>query len=119
MTVEQAAAKRAHTTDAFAREETQLSNRNSGQPLEMLRHAVTPVGLHYLLIHFDIVNRASPIVNRVYTALSRLMEPLLRPIRRFLVKHLPDIGGIDLSPLILLLLLNFIDSALHSWFYTY
>jgi DMSO/TMAO reductase YedYZ molybdopterin-dependent catalytic subunit len=54
MTVEPAAAKRAHTTDAFAREETQLSNRNSGQPLEMLRHAVTPVGLHYLLIHFDI-----------------------------------------------------------------
>lgn len=48
------AKKRTHTTEAFAREETQLANRNSGHPLEMLRHALTPVGLHYLLIHFDI-----------------------------------------------------------------
>ncbi len=54
MAVSEKPAKRTHTTDAFAREETQLANRNSGQPLEMLRHALTPVGLHYLLIHFDI-----------------------------------------------------------------
>jgi DMSO/TMAO reductase YedYZ molybdopterin-dependent catalytic subunit len=35
-------------------EELQLAARNHGIPLEALRHDVTPVGLHYLLIHFDI-----------------------------------------------------------------
>ncbi len=70
-----------------------------------------------LLIHFDIVNRSSPIVNTIYTTLSRLIEPLLRRIRRVLGKYLPDLGGIDLSPVILFLLLHFIDNALYSWFY--
>jgi sulfane dehydrogenase subunit SoxC len=35
-------------------EELQLATRNHGLPLEALRHDVTPVGLHYLLTHFDI-----------------------------------------------------------------
>ena len=34
--------------------ELQLATRNHGMPLEMLRHPLTPVGLHYLLIHYDI-----------------------------------------------------------------
>lgn len=35
-------------------EELQLANRNRGMPLEALRYPVTPTGMHYLLIHFDI-----------------------------------------------------------------
>ena len=35
-------------------EEVALAARNSGMPLEALRHDVTPAGLHYSLIHFDI-----------------------------------------------------------------
>ena len=35
-------------------EELQLAARNHGMPLELLREAITPVGLHYLLIHYDI-----------------------------------------------------------------
>src|SRR2546423_408011 len=35
-------------------EELQLAVRNHSMPLEALRHTITPVGLHYLLIHFDI-----------------------------------------------------------------
>ena len=35
-------------------EELQLATRNRGMPLEGLRYDVTPVGMHYLLIHFDI-----------------------------------------------------------------
>ena len=35
-------------------EELQLAARNHGMPLEMLRHDITPVGMHYLLIHYDI-----------------------------------------------------------------
>ena len=38
----------------FTAEELALAGRNRGMPLEALRHDVTPSGLHYLLIHFDI-----------------------------------------------------------------
>ena len=38
----------------ISREELQLAARNHGMPLEALRYDVTPVGLHYLLIHYDI-----------------------------------------------------------------
>ena len=40
--------------DNYTLTEVQLANRNSGIPLEVLRHDVTPVGMHYLLTHFDI-----------------------------------------------------------------
>jgi DMSO/TMAO reductase YedYZ molybdopterin-dependent catalytic subunit len=38
----------------YTREEVALATRNSGMPLEALRYDLTPAGLHYLLIHFDI-----------------------------------------------------------------
>src|SRR5215212_9774559 len=38
----------------FTREEVWLALRNHGMPLEGLRYPITPVGMHYLLIHFDI-----------------------------------------------------------------
>jgi DMSO/TMAO reductase YedYZ molybdopterin-dependent catalytic subunit len=41
-------------TDGFTREEVLLALRNPGMPLEALRHAVTPIGMHYVLVHFDI-----------------------------------------------------------------
>ena len=40
--------------EPITREELQLAARNHGMPLEALRYPVTPVGLHYLLIHYDI-----------------------------------------------------------------
>src|SRR5918992_2815473 len=40
--------------DVISREELQLAARNHGMPLESLRWDVTPIGLHYLLIHYDI-----------------------------------------------------------------
>jgi DMSO/TMAO reductase YedYZ molybdopterin-dependent catalytic subunit len=46
--------KRELTEGDFAREEVRLANRNPGTLLETLRHDVTPPGLHYLLIHFDL-----------------------------------------------------------------
>ncbi len=40
--------------DTFFREELQLAARNRGMPLEGLRYPITPTGMHYLLVHFDI-----------------------------------------------------------------
>jgi YggT family protein len=65
------------------------------------------------LISFGIVNRHQPFVQRLNFALFRLTDPLLRPIR----KHMPDLGGIDISPIILILILHFIDQSL--FYYSY
>ncbi len=40
--------------DTFYKEEVQLALRNRGMPLEALRYPITPTGMHYLLVHFDI-----------------------------------------------------------------
>jgi sulfane dehydrogenase subunit SoxC len=41
-------------SDQISREELQLATRNHGMPLEALHYPVTPLGLHYLLIHYDV-----------------------------------------------------------------
>ena len=46
--------RRAPIVGRYTGEELALATRNSGMPLEALRYDVTPAGLHYLLIHFDI-----------------------------------------------------------------
>lgn len=40
--------------DGFSQHELQLATRNKGMPLEGLRYDITPTGMHYLLVHFDI-----------------------------------------------------------------
>ena len=40
--------------ESFLKEEVQLALRNRGIPLEGLRYPITPTGMHYLLVHFDI-----------------------------------------------------------------
>jgi len=66
---------------AISQEELQLAARNHGMPLEALRWDVTPVGLHYLLIHYDIpvVDPASwrlEVGGRVSRPLSLSLEDL-------------------------------------------
>ena len=46
--------RRAPIVGRYTQEELALATRNSGMPLEALRYDLTPAGLHYLLIHFDI-----------------------------------------------------------------
>ena len=47
-------ARRPPIAGRYTAEELELATRNHGMPLEALRYDVTPAGLHYLLIHFDI-----------------------------------------------------------------
>lgn len=60
-----------------------------------------------VLMAFNVVNPYNPVVRNIYTALNAVTEPALRPIRRVL----PDTGGIDFSPLVLILFLMFIQSV--------
>ena len=46
--------QRVATSDEVSLEELQLAARNHGMPLEGLRYPITPIGMHYLLTHFDI-----------------------------------------------------------------
>jgi DMSO/TMAO reductase YedYZ molybdopterin-dependent catalytic subunit len=43
-----------HGSNPISAEEVRLAARNHGMPLEALRYEITPVGLHYLLIHYDV-----------------------------------------------------------------
>lgn len=54
------------------------------------------------LIAFDVLNVRNPTVYRIVRALDGLTDPMLRPIRRVV----PAFGGIDLSPILLILLLQ-------------
>ena len=64
------------------------------------------------LIAFNVVNTRNQFVGMIADFLYRITEPALRPIR----KALPNLGGIDISPVILILLLLFIrDVVLLGW----
>jgi YggT family protein len=62
------------------------------------------------LISFNIINQFSPAVRAVDNFTRTLTEPLLRPIRRFM----PDLGGLDISPIVLLLAIEFVRIALNQ-----
>ena len=60
------------------------------------------------LVAFNVVNTHNRFVYLLGDFLQRVTEPVLRPIRRVL----PNLGGIDLSPLVLILLLLFLQQVL-------
>ncbi len=53
------------------------------------------------LVAFNVINSYNPVVRSILSTLDRVYEPLVRPIRRIL----PDLGGLDLAPLVLWLAL--------------
>jgi YggT family protein len=68
-----------------------------------------------LLITFNVVNRHNQVVRSVYEALYKMTEPLLRRIRRYM----PDLGVVDISPIVVFLAIRFISNALYTYLYTY
>jgi YggT family protein len=89
-------------------------------PLIALIHTVIWIYIYLLiaqavlswLLAFGVVNRYNRAVSTIGDFLWRISEPLLRPIRRII----PDLGGIDISPMILILLLWFLDSEIYNYF---
>ena len=63
------------------------------------------------LVTFNIINTNNNIVSLIGNFLFKVTEPLLRPIRRIL----PDFGGIDISPVILIILLIFFRNLLFEY----
>lgn len=56
------------------------------------------------LVAFNIMNLRNPIVAQIYNTVSALVRPILEPIRRLI----PSFGGLDLSPIVALLLLQWV-----------
>lgn len=60
------------------------------------------------LIAFNVINMQNDFVHAIMIALNRLTEPLYRPIRRIM----PDLGALDLSPMVVLLAIIIIQQAI-------
>lgn len=65
------------------------------------------------LYAFNVVNPRNQFVATIGDALYRLTEPALRPIRRFV----PNLGGLDISPIVLLLGLFLLQSIIVRYIY--
>ncbi|WP_237477319.1 YggT family protein [Lichenibacterium dinghuense] len=65
------------------------------------------------LVAFDVINFRNDIVRSIWRFLEAVTEPALRPIRRVL----PNLGGIDVSPVILLLIILFVQKLIVEYAY--
>ena len=65
------------------------------------------------LIAFNVVNTRNQFVSMLWDFLYRITEPALGPIRRLM----PNLGGIDISPVILILIIIFIEKLIVNYIY--
>jgi len=65
------------------------------------------------LIAFNVINYRNDFVRSIWNGLQAVTEPLLRPIRNFM----PNLGSIDISPVILLLLIFFLERIIYYYVY--
>jgi YggT family protein len=65
------------------------------------------------LVAFNVVNTRNSVVAMVGDFLYRITEPLLRPIRNML----PSLGGIDVSPVVLILIIILLEKVIYYYIY--
>jgi len=70
-----------------------------------------------LLMAFGVMNPYNKFVNTVYSGLHAVTDPVLRPIRRFLTRLFGGTGALDFSPLIVALIIFFLQSLLGEYAY--
>jgi YggT family protein len=67
------------------------------------------------LISFNVINTRNQFVDQVWRTLNALTEPVLNPIRRVM----PNFSGLDISPIILFLIILFIQQVIGHYIYPY
>lgn len=70
-----------------------------------------------MLKQFQVIKPHNRLINQIFYALSQAVEPGLRPFQKLQRRLFPRLYTLDLSPIMLLLALQFIRSALFHWFY--
>lgn len=83
--------------------------------LQLYTYVIIVVAILSWLVAFNVINIYNEFVRSVWNALNALTEPLLRPIRQVL----PNMGGIDISPIILILLIYLIEDIITRYIYPY
>nr|WP_294848795.1 YggT family protein [uncultured Sphingomonas sp.] len=73
--------------------------------LDILTYVVFAQVILSWLVAFNVLNLQQPFVRSIYQVLDTITAPLYRPIR----KILPDFGGLDFSPIILLILIRIVS----------
>jgi len=81
--------------------------------LQLYTWVVIATAIMSWLIAFDVVNFRSDFVRAVWNTLNALTEPVLRPIRNVL----QNLGGLDIAPVVLLLLLFFLERVIAYYLY--
>jgi len=83
--------------------------------LTMYTYVIIAAAVFSWLYAFGVVNPRNQIVARIGEVLYRITEPVIAPIRRFM----PNLGGIDLSPVVVLLLIFLIQNVIGRYVYPY
>ena len=81
--------------------------------LQLYTYVIIIVAIMSWLIAFNVINVHNDFVRSIWNALNAVTEPLLRPIRNIL----PALGGLDISPVILLLLIFLIQDIIERYIY--
>ena len=81
--------------------------------LELYTYVIIASAILSWLVAFNVVNRYNDFVRSVWNLVTALTEPLLKPIRGVI----PNFGGIDISPVILLLLIFFLRQVIVDYIY--
>lgn len=76
--------------------------------LQLYTYLIIASAILSWLVAFNVVNTRNDFVRSIWNFLDAVTEPALRPIRRIL----PNLGGVDISPVILILLIIFLQNIL-------
>jgi YggT family protein len=63
------------------------------------------------LISFNVINTRNQLVSGIWRALNQLTDPILRPIRRII----PPVGGLDLSPIVVFVVIFFLQQLIANF----
>jgi YggT family protein len=81
--------------------------------LQIYTYIIIIVAIMSWLIAFNVINVYNNVVRTIWNALNAITEPLLKPIRNVL----PAMGGLDISPVILLLLIFLLQDVIARYIY--
>ncbi|HVB89870.1 MAG TPA: YggT family protein [Beijerinckiaceae bacterium] len=81
--------------------------------LQLYTWVIIAVAVLSWLLAFNVINYHNDLVRSLWGGLNAITEPLLRPIRNVL----PQMGGLDISPVILLLVIFFIERVIEYYLY--
>ncbi len=76
--------------------------------LELYTYLIIASAILSWLVAFNVVNTRNDFVRSIWNFLDAVTQPVLRPIRNIL----PNLGGVDISPIILILLIIFIQNLI-------